>query len=79
MEALRVCEAWPDVEQAAVFGDALHISVARDNADVAAWQRRFSDAGLPVTNVRPVDVTLEDVFVSLVAAEDRAGTAPASS
>lgn len=71
MEALRAADAWPDVEQAAVFGEALHITVARDNTDSAVWARRFAGAGIRVSGIRPVDVTLEDVFVSLVASEDR--------
>lgn len=72
MEALRLAEGWSDVEDAALFGDRLHITVAKENDDSAHWARRFADAGLPTARVTPVDPTLEDVFVGLVAAADRA-------
>jgi ABC-2 type transport system ATP-binding protein len=72
MEAMRRAEAWPDVEEAALFGEALHITVPRGAADPDTWARRFREAGFAPRSVRPVQTTLEDVFVSLVAEEDRA-------
>jgi ABC-2 type transport system ATP-binding protein len=77
MDAMRVAEKWPDVEEAALFGEALHITTPRGETTEEAWGKRLTDAGIPVTSVRQVDATLEDVFVALVAAEDRAEIAEA--
>lgn len=71
MEALRLAEGWSDVAEAALFGERLHITVEKDSAEPAGWKRRFAGAGLAVESVVPVDATLEDVFVGLVAAADR--------
>ena len=72
MDALRVAETWPEEREAAIYGEALHITVARDDADPARWMRRFAEDGIEVGRIRPVNVTLEDVFISLVGAEDDA-------
>ncbi|HEY3266355.1 MAG TPA: ABC transporter ATP-binding protein [Armatimonadota bacterium] len=71
MGAQRRAETWPGVEEAALFGEALHITVAKDDADPEIWRSRFAGAGLAVSRVRPVETTLEDVFVALVAQADR--------
>jgi ABC-2 type transport system ATP-binding protein len=72
MDAMRAAEKWPDVEEAALFGDVLHITTPLDGHSLDEWIGRFLGAGVKVRSVRPVEVTLEDVFVALVAAGDRA-------
>jgi ABC-2 type transport system ATP-binding protein len=65
--AMRAAGTWPDVVEAALFGEDLHITVADDTRTTDQWRSLFADKGVVVQSVKPVEVTLEDVFVSLVA------------
>jgi ABC-2 type transport system ATP-binding protein len=71
MDAMRLADTWDDVEESALFGEALHITTAMNGTSLESWVARFRDGGVVVRSVRPVEVTLEDVFVALVAAADR--------
>ena len=74
MNAMRTAESWPDVVEAALFGEDLHITCKDNTRTTLQWQERFTEAGVSIQSVKPVEVTLEDVFVSLVAsAEGTAG------
>ncbi|MCG3180915.1 MAG: putative multidrug ABC transporter ATP-binding protein YbhF [Phycisphaerae bacterium] len=65
--------ALPTVNEAALFGRGIH--VVTTHADEA--RRRIAgllaDAGQPQARVEPITPSLEDVFVSLIEARDRAG------
>jgi len=71
LEALAALQAAPGVQEAARFGPALRVAVDPDAADPARWRRFLAERGWPVGAVRPIDVSMEDVFVSLVAEVDR--------
>ena len=66
VEALERLGREPGVREVALFGTALHASVA--DAAVAAPQLRttLEGAGLRVERIEPIAPTLEDVFVSLI-------------
>ncbi len=70
MNAMRVAENWPDVVEAALFGEDLHITCRENTRTTLQWQERFAKAGVSIQSVKPVEVTLEDVFVSLVASAE---------
>jgi len=70
MNAMRVAENWPDVAEAALFGEDLHITCRENTRTTLQWQERFAEAGVSIQSVKPVEVTLEDVFVSLVASAE---------
>jgi ABC-2 type transport system ATP-binding protein len=62
-EALASAEG---VLDAAVFGRALHVRLKQD-IDAQAYLPGFLDSsGLAVNSIRPIEPTLEDVFVALV-------------
>ncbi|MDR7439612.1 MAG: ABC transporter ATP-binding protein [Armatimonadota bacterium] len=69
MEALAACERHPLVQEAALYGAAVHAIVE----DVAVAPRLLQDlraSGFAVESIEPVLPSLEDVFVALVEAEE---------
>ncbi len=60
------------VKEVALFGSSLHL-VAEDGQRVTADARaRLAERGLQVRQIERITPTLEDVFVSLIEARDRA-------
>jgi len=57
------------VIDAAMFGRALHVTVSSAEEGSTAVRAAMAAAGRQVTSIRPVQPSLEDVFVSLVRAE----------
>ncbi len=71
-DALAVLRDIPGVKDAALFGKAIHV-VAEDGERAAPEMRRGLEAkGHAVARIEAVTPSLEDVFVSLVEARDRA-------
>jgi ABC-2 type transport system ATP-binding protein len=70
--AVEALQSAPDVMDAAVFGNALHLVVR----DAAAAQPRIvkylSDRGITVSRIEKIRPSLEDVFVSLTTTQDAA-------
>ncbi len=73
--ALDVLQQTPDVRDAAVFGNALHVVVPDANAAIPRLQTALLEHGVNVTKIEPIRPSLEDVFVSLTAAQGAAGKA----
>jgi ABC-2 type transport system ATP-binding protein len=73
--ALDVLQQTPDVRDAAVFGNALHVVVPDAHAAIPRLQAALSEQGVNVTKIEPIRPSLEDVFVSLTAAQGAAGKA----
>ena len=63
--ALDLLQTAPDVLDAAVFGNALHLVVPHAPAAMAALGPFLSAHGVTVTKIEPIRPSLEDVFVSL--------------
>jgi len=57
------------IVEAAMFGRALHVTVEDEEAGEARIRALLAPAGCAVESVRPVEPSLEDIFVSLVRAE----------
>lgn len=70
--AVEALQSAPDVIDAAVFGDALHLVVADAGAAKAKIGEFLSARGIDVRRIEQIRPTLEDVFVSLTASR-RAG------
>jgi ABC-2 type transport system ATP-binding protein len=71
--ALDVLQQTPDVSDVAVFGNALHLIVPDAKAAVPQLRAALSQQGVTVSKIEPIRPSLEDVFVSLTAAQDKAG------
>jgi len=71
-EAMEAIERLPAVKEAALFGNGLHV-VAEDGAAAAAAIRTLlSQQGRRLDRLEQIAPSLEDVFVSLIEAHDRA-------
>jgi ABC-2 type transport system ATP-binding protein len=73
--ALALLQQTPGVRDAAVFGNALHVVVPDAKAAIPQLRTALLQHGVTVTKVEPIRPSLEDVFVSLTAAQEAAGKA----
>jgi ABC-2 type transport system ATP-binding protein len=73
--ALDLLRHAPEVIDAAVFGNALHVVVPDARASTPRLQTYLSQHGITVASMKSIRPSLEDVFVSLTAAHEPAGKA----
>jgi len=68
--AVEALQSAPDVIDAAVFGNALHLVVHNATAAIPHVQTYLSDHDITVGRIEKIRPSLEDVFVSLTTARD---------
>ncbi len=66
--AIKVLRPLPEVRQAGLFGRALHVTLAPGADPPGRLTAALATANLRPTSVRAIPPSLEDVFISLVAA-----------
>ena len=66
VSALGALEGAPGVQEAALFGRALHVMTDPDDGDGERVRSTLTASGHPVRHIARVRPSLEDVFVSLV-------------
>lgn len=71
-DAMRVIERLAEVKEVALFGKGLHAVAADPAAAERAIKAALAGNGLKWTRIERITPTLEDVFVSLIEARDRA-------
>ena len=76
-DALEAVEKLPCVKEAALFGRGLHVIAADCRAAERDIRSALASAGFTVDRVERITPSLEDVFVSLIEAHDRAEGAQA--
>lgn len=69
-EAVEAMQSAPEVLDAAVFGDALHLVVRDAAIAVPRLQKYLAGRGIGVGRIERIRPTLEDVFVSLTTARE---------
>ncbi len=62
----------PGVEEVALFGNALHIVADEGESAARAVRGRLAEGGFRLIRLEQISPSLEDVFVSLIEARDRA-------
>ena len=67
-KAVEALQSAPEVTDAAVFGNALHLVVADAAAAMPRIDKYLADNGIVVSRIEKIRPSLEDVFVSLTAA-----------
>jgi drug efflux transport system ATP-binding protein len=71
-DAMAEIEKLPEVKEVALFGNGLHVVAGDGEAAAHAIQKALSARGFDVASVEKIRPSLEDVFVSLIEARDRA-------
>jgi ABC-2 type transport system ATP-binding protein len=71
-EAMAALEGLAGVREPALFGNTLHILAADAGQAAAEVRRRLAERRFVVERIEPIPPSLEDVFVSLIEARDRA-------
>jgi ABC-2 type transport system ATP-binding protein len=70
--AMGVLESLDVVKEAAMFGRGIHVVMENADRDADAIRRSLEAAGHRVERIERITPSLEDVFVSLIEARDRA-------
>lgn len=74
-DAMFVIEGLDSVKEVALFGKDLHVVASDGEAAANAVRERLQTEGYRIDRIEPITASLEDVFVSLVEARDRAHVA----
>ncbi|HTL67890.1 MAG TPA: ABC transporter ATP-binding protein [Lacunisphaera sp.] len=74
-DAMLALERLPAVKEVALFGKGLHVVAADPAAADGAIRAELAAQGFRLARLERITPTLEDVFVSLIEARDRAGAA----
>jgi len=73
--AMGVIEQLPSVKEVALFGKGLHVVVPEAELASTAIRAALDAAQISLTRIERIAPTIEDVFVSLIEAKDRAAGA----
>ncbi|HXH10632.1 MAG TPA: ABC transporter ATP-binding protein [Alphaproteobacteria bacterium] len=71
-DAIEEIEPLPGIKEVALFGRGLHVVAEDSQVVMEAIRRRLDERGYQGTRVKKIVPSLEDVFVSLIEARDRA-------
>ena len=74
-KAAQIARSDPAVEDVIEFGDRLHLRVTDAAGPLARLPARLEEEGVSVGRLRQVAPSMEDVFISLLAAQEQAVTA----
>ncbi len=71
LETMRAVEGIPGVSDVAVFGGGLHVTVEDFDAAKARIPAELAAKGIELKRMEQIVPSMEDVFVAMIAAEDR--------
>jgi ABC-2 type transport system ATP-binding protein len=71
MAARRIAAEDPDVEDVHTFGEYLHLRVRSAVGPLERLPKRMAAADIPLTHLKPVAPSLEDVFIQLLEMEEQ--------
>jgi len=71
VEAMEILQAFPWVTETSIFGSAFHVSTSDLESGEARVQEELAKRGIAVDRIQPIVPSLEDVFIHLIAEEDR--------
>ena len=71
LETMRALEGVPGVQDVAVFGGGLHVTVVDLDAAKSRIPAALVAKSIELKRMEPITPSMEDVFVAMIAAEDR--------
>ena len=71
LETMRALEDAPGIQDVAVFGGGLHITVTEGVSGMRTIRERLADKGIEIYRLERIQPSLEDVFVGLIEAEEK--------
>jgi ABC-2 type transport system ATP-binding protein len=71
LETMRALEDAPGIQDVAVFGGGLHVMVAEGASGMGTIRERLADKRIEIYRLERIQPSLEDVFVSLIEAEEK--------
>ncbi|MGD0609894.1 MAG: ABC transporter ATP-binding protein [Anaerolineales bacterium] len=71
MAARKIAIEDPDVEDVHTFGEYLHLRVRSAEGPLERLPNRLAAAGVPLSHLKPVAPSLEDVFIQLLEMEEK--------
>jgi ABC-2 type transport system ATP-binding protein len=75
LDTMRALEGLPGVHDAAVFGAGLHVTVEDPAHGETAIREALAARGIAVKRLEKITPSMEDVFVAMIEAEERANPA----
>jgi ABC-2 type transport system ATP-binding protein len=72
LASMTALEGKPGVLDIAVFGGGLHLKVADDAAAIPVIRGALDAAGIKIVKLEAITPSMEDVFVSLIEAQEKA-------
>jgi ABC-2 type transport system ATP-binding protein len=72
LRSMTVLEGQPGLLDIAVFGGGLHVKVENDQGAIPVIRAALDQAGITVQKLEPITPSMEDVFVSLIEAQEKA-------
>jgi ABC-2 type transport system ATP-binding protein len=73
-KALELLQTAPGVDDAAIFGNALHLVVPKASEAISGVKSYLLEHGINTTKIEPIRPSLEDVFVSLTSVRNEPET-----
>jgi ABC-2 type transport system ATP-binding protein len=72
LASMTALEGKPGLLDIAVFGGGLHVKVDQDAAAIATIRGVLDAAGIKILQLEAITPSMEDVFVSLIEAQEKA-------
>ena len=71
LESMRALENEPEVDDVAVFGGGLHITVQDAERATVRIRALLAANNIDIRKLEPIPPSMEDVFVALIEQQDR--------
>jgi ABC-2 type transport system ATP-binding protein len=72
METMRALHKAPGINDVAVFGSGLHVTITNDlENSVAEIRKRLQSENIEIRRLEKIQPTQEDVFIALIEAEEK--------
>jgi ABC-2 type transport system ATP-binding protein len=71
LESMKILERLDRVQEVAVFGSGLHVSVRNPEASLPGIRRALEEKNITVRRLESIDPSMEDIFVATIEEEEK--------